>query len=240
MKQIIKLTVACIVLVAPVRQVQAGLIVYADRLSFNADNPGLPIEDFSEAIIGPNDVIVFDGPLSSTTPRPPAFPTGLAQPGIVLDSASGLGVISPGFFGHTNGNMVLTQSQVDPFDLFFPNGDVFAVAADLGSLILTSNIFDISVFGPGDSLIGSTTAVAKATGTGFFGVASDNFGEPITRIRLSDQGNKGVTNVAFGSSTVAPVPEPSSLAIFGLVVCFLGGSALRRRRQRIAAEKCVL
>ena len=51
----IQLAVACVaMLVATAGQVHASLISYADRPTFDAANPGLPVENFSEAAIGPS------------------------------------------------------------------------------------------------------------------------------------------------------------------------------------------
>lgn len=86
-------------------------------------------------------------------------------------------------------------------------------------------------------LAGSDTIAAPNTGGSnavrFFGFQSDTAFTTLTFKGVLSDGF-GVDNVAFGSN--ATVPEPTSLAIFGIGACVAGIGAGRRRRHETQQE----
>ena len=170
--------------------------LYTSRADFDAAHPGLPVEDFEEGNVSPGGVVVFPGPLNENSNNA-VFAPGHILPGISIESldpgnpSNELVALGPGVIGNTS-KIVGPNTFVDSTDMTFPFEDVFAVGMDV--LINVSSAVDVSVYGPGGVVLGTTVVNTTPTGT-FFGVAA---GQPITQITLVSSNGELIDNVAFG------------------------------------------
>ena len=160
--------------------VSAQLVTYSDRGAFEADFPGLPVEDFEEGHLGASSQVIFLSPLNSSTNN------GVFSPGDIID---GLQVQAPSRLtlwapGATFSSKYLSKwSDCDYLELTFPGVTSYAVGIGL-AVENSSGTLCVSVYGPGDVLLGQfQPTVGSGPGFGFFGVRSDT--DPITRIRMS-------------------------------------------------------
>ena len=199
-----------------------NLTYYLDRVTFDGDFPGLPIEDFEEAIIAPGAVGSFPNPLNSTTSNA-FFSPGDILPGVEFSSPGGspgaeIVILGAGFAGNPSINVAantFTQSWV----IDFPNMDVFVAGMDLTSYFAADTV-DIDIYGPG-GLIDSTTAGSTNAGA-FWGVASD--ADPIVQIVITAPTGQaeGCDNIAFGAGAVPTMPVPAMiLMILALAIVSL-------------------
>ena len=218
-----------LVLAAPA---EAGLIFFDNRADFEAAS-GLSgiTEDFEEANVAPGGFAVTSNPLDATTND------GVFRPG---DIAAGLNISS--FLSQLGGILVLGDGLLGPskrvgaqvasdVNIISLDPPVTAIGFDLFAITgspSVSTTLNIRLFDAGVRALGSTsvTGVNAATPT-FFGVVSDmgaigslTFGVPGV--------GEFIDNITFGNA-VAQLPEPGSLALFGLGLLGLG-VAVRRRR----------
>jgi hypothetical protein len=184
-----------------------AMTYYTDRPTFDTDNPGLPIEDFEEAVIAPGGVAGFGAPLNDLSSNayfsPGDILSGITfQNGPIVNTIDGLVLLGAGFMGNPTKN-VAANYFTDYFEIVFTGGNVHAVGMDLQAY-MPAGIVDISIYGIGDVLLDSTTAAATNAGS-FWGVYSD---DEITRMTINSQGGgaEGCDNIAFGSGGVAPPP----------------------------------
>jgi len=176
---------------------------YSDRGIFDADNPGLPVEDFENGNIPAFAIIAINNPLDEFTNNG-IYSPGDVLPGIQINSTGtafpilvGLGV---GAAGNAS-KIVLPNFFVDAEKISF-NPPVTAVGFDVHDFIGGSTC-QIDIFDAGDALLASTTSAATAAGV-FFGVYSDT---PIGEIVINSLsgGGEGADNIAFGNAGVVPV-----------------------------------
>jgi hypothetical protein len=216
---------------------QAGSVsFYSTRVGFDAANPGLATQTF-EVARNFGSVVGFDGPLNSSTDDG-VFQPGDILPGVAFDSrpplgpgGQGLAVTPDGYFtiNPTAPKVLAVNNALNTLDVRFAPGQR-AVAFDVYDLSF-SGANQVSIYGPGDALLGSETVTTLPDGSGdlpgFFGVSS---AVPITRINASAPGvNVGVAAVEFAP---AAVPEPGSLT---LVTACLSGLSVRAWRKRRAS-----
>ena len=183
-----------------------GPVFYADRAVFDADAPGLPIEDFENTLVPPNSVLSCDGPFNSAT-NDACFAPGAILPGISLDNTVAgqqMVVLTAGFLGATSVT-VGPNTFTDELDITFPDGGISAVGLDL-QMDVAGNV-DITVFGIGGVEIGSQTVAVSTIGDPvFWGVVA---GEPIESIHVVSPDGNGelVDDVAFGASSACVNPS---------------------------------
>lgn len=189
---------------------QAGnteaLVFYNDLVTFQAANPGLPMETFSGTSVPPAGVLACDPPFNELTSNE-CFSQGAIMAGISVELIANDGssllnvVLTPDFFG-INCVAVGPNSFTDDARIDF-NPAVKAVGLDLVSPIDGAVPFDIEIVGPGGSL-GTTSAFACLTAPCFWGVDSDDIGG-ITSVVFTSLDGYGelFCNVTYGGE---PVP----------------------------------
>ena len=198
---------------------------YTDRVSFDAANPGLALEDFNEATLVSSTAVT--APLDKFSNNV-NFTPGQIKDGLRINT---VGTAPNEFFvNNSYGNpfdsttVVTTNYSSNSADLSFYNDNVTSVGLDLygGSYIL-------SLYSSEDFLIG--TQVVDASSGAFFGVTSPYLIKHITLNNTSTF--ETFDNIAFGGQTTnSSVPEPGSLALLsGIAVSGLG-FLLRRKRSR--------
>jgi len=208
----------------PVRaQVLKGsLIFYTTRSSFDAAEPGLPVEGFNNANIASGSLALQSSPLGSAT-NDSVFSSGSILPGLTISNLSpslasnglivyGGGAISGGstsvgtnWFGDT---LVLTFAP----GVSAVGTDVFAATSPGQTLAgdFTEDVYN------GSTQLGSMTFSEAKGAFGFIGVSSTT---PITSVNLlytTDDATTFVDNIAFGSPTASvpgsPTPTITSTA----------------------------
>jgi len=213
---------------------RADLVTFNNRPAFNAAAPGLPVETFESSSVPPAGVQTCNGPVSSTMDGG-CFPVGGLLPGVVYNASvptqPNLVVLGAGFSGVGNASRVLGPNRfADTLNLTFANSN--AVGFDVFAGPRGGNVA-ISVFDPGNVLLGTFSVFAPVGGT-FFGVISttSNIGR-INVASLSTTPGELVDNVAFGPAG-APVPEPMTILLLGTGLA--GVAAKVRRRPKIASD----
>lgn len=182
-----------------------SLTFYPDRATFQAANPGLPLEDFSGTSVPGGGIAACTPPLDSTT-NDACFAAGSVIPGfslgvfvdggggdyVVLNNALGMPCVGVG-----------PNSFVDDTDFDFSPA-VMAAAMDLFTPLGGGEPYVFEVFGPGGSL-GSVPVTGGGTGPSFFGVDTVDSGG-ITRIEIRegvDSTGDILCDLEFGGT---PVP----------------------------------
>lgn len=216
-----------------VARLDAGLIVYATRAAFDAANPGLPVEGFENTSAG---TTAFTGPLNSATNNA-VFSTGSILPGITFVDNPGPGIngmflAGPGQSSNPTRAIGQNTPATDALDILFDGPGVAAVAFDVfqnfgfGSQSGQTQDYPVQIFGA-SGLLGTINVSVPSGAAGFFGVSSDT--ELITRVSINrTDAFEVIDNVAFGGTlSVSPIPEPPSLAVWGVVALGLAAGRLR-------------
>lgn len=193
-----------------------GVVFYADRLTFDSDFPGLPVEDFEAGLWGDGAIVSCPAPFDASTDNA-CFSLGGILPGISFQdnplnnlgggTLNGLAGVGAGALGALDKNIV-ANTFVDSFEILF-DPPVNAAGMDLVHYTTNGTQVEIAIFDISDSLIMTTTAWADNMGT-FWGVSSNTL---IGRINVlspltSGDGAEGVDNVAFGVFCSPPEDIP--------------------------------
>ncbi len=190
-----------------------SLTYYSSRTLFDSKNPGLPVEDFENALVAPGTHIGMSGHLDQFTNNT-VFTAGSILPGIQLNSIGNwptdLIVLGVGAFG--------SPSKV-ALPNYLANSAQFLFSPALNSIGLDAVDFTggtqctIEIYDAGGNLLGSVTAATSVSGV-FWGVKSDT---PIGEIRLIAPSGNGADNIAFGNAT-QPVPVSDWAVYLGLML----------------------
>ena len=185
---------------------------YADRATFDADFPGLPVEGWENANVGPGAVVSFDGPLDEYTNNA-YFSPGDVLPGIGLfASTTDIAVLGAGYLGYPS-IIALANTFADYNTLMF-DPPVKAVGMDVVDLLGSSSC-DIYAYDQGLNLLASVNITIGQTAT-FWGIHSDT---PIGSIELHSTGGEGADNIAFGAG--APVPVSNWALLLGIAAILI-------------------
>jgi hypothetical protein len=214
--QLFQLVVSCMaVLVATAGQVQAGVVTYTDKTSFMAALASSSTDNFDDL----GDFNYFNSPLNRTVG--PYTYQATVNGGFFT-----VGSMSDVWFSTNNGNksMNFTINAGGPTAV----GGYFFSTNTNGDLI--SDTVSVSING---GLFAQSVSTNSATN--FFGWVSTD-GTPISSLEVSASGYATVNDLILGTGTVSAVPEPSSLAIFGIGAYVAGIGAVRRRRREKQQE----
>ena len=224
-----------LVLAAPA---QAALIFFDNRTDFELASGLSGIdEDFEDANLAPGGAGGTSNPLDATTDdnlfSPGDIASGLSFS--VSNPFSSVVVYGDGLFGPSN---KVRASLFSDLNIITLNPTATAIGFDLFAMSASTTL-DIELFDAFGGALGSTsvTGVNGATPT-FFGVLSD-----MGAIGQLTIGNPDVAefidNITFGNA-VTQLPEPGTLALFGLGLLGLGVAVRRRRQKRLHAALTVI
>lgn len=204
MRQLKPLVLA--VMVALPLEAQTAVLTFTDRTAWQAVLSGpISTETFDNDITHA-DVITFDNGVTST-----ASPAGSVFGNLVSS-------------GEFNGSVDSANSPLTPDFLTFDfGGPIIAFGADFGlldPLETTLNIGSLTFFASLHSRIGGPD--------GFFGLVSDTAFSDVVLYNLGGNDFFTMDNMSTVSATV---PEPTTLALFGLSLAGLG-MVLRHRKTR--------
>ncbi len=184
---------------APLLEVGAGgLITYSERALFDAQNPGLPLEDFEDGHVLAGGAVSCPSPLDASSSNI-CFDEGALLPGILfrtgtLTSTNGLALAGAGWVGSPTVSLA-TNFLADHLEIHFTAPDVNAVGLDLYSFVSAGDV-ELTVYGwDGITALGTAMVTTDAAGV-FWGVTAQ---QPIGRLVIrSEVGHEGVDNIAFG------------------------------------------
>lgn len=199
-----------------------GLVFYYDRANFDADHPGLPVEDFENSSIPSTFIFAMANPLDQFTNNTYINP-GDILPGIQFlgsiihagDEIALLGVNTAGSLSKT----AVANYFADNYRILF-NPPVHAAGMDVQDF-LGGILCDVDIYDENGILVGTDVSACSPAGA-FWGVASGNLIGEI-RIKSRASGAEGADNIAFGTSEPIEVPISSYALIIGalLMVAFV-------------------
>ena len=215
-----------LVLAAPA---QAALIFFDNRADFELAS-GLSgiTEDFEEANVEALRDGRTESPLNSATDDD-IFSFGDIADGLAILTSDGSDIVVLGadILGPTK---AVTPAPRDASIVLLLSPTVMAIGFDI--FLLDSTDIAVSVFDDDGLSLGSTTVPGLGEGRlNFIGIVSDMSG--IARLTIEEPifGAVVVDNVTFGNPVATQLPEPGTLALFGLGLLGLG-VAVRRGEQR--------
>jgi len=205
----------------------ASIITFNTRIAFNAAAPGLPVETFESGLVAPGAIQTCTGPLSSAAASS-CFPAGGLLPGVTyassLASLDDMVVLGAGGIAGNPTKALGPNQFASTFDITF-GGSPTAIGFDVFPGPTAGNVL-ISAFSPANATLGMFT-ISALVAPNFFGLIST---DAIGRLNIASQASAAgelVDNLAFGPASATPVPEPTSLLLFGS-----GALALAARRRR--------
>ncbi len=216
MMRAIQLAVVCVaVLVITTGQVQAALIA----IDFDVAQANYtPLPQFQQQVVddqfAPLGILFRDGDFPSL--------------GVVVnDLTFGAGSDPVHLYGNNNGSADTTPN----INFFFVDPSNWSTPAftDFVQIRILTGTTTMTAFDSNGNVLGVTSST---TNNQF--ISLSNIGA-IARINLTTPEElTGYDDLSFNEvMTASAVPEPSSLAIFGIGACFTaGGAALRRRREK--------
>ena len=224
----VQLTVVCVGLtVGAVGQVHGGVITYTTAPAFATAAGPLSLENFNSSPLGRfnfGTAYQFNGFTITASPNPFGTGPGAGIANTIKSNIDGTprlvwgqDTFGPNLQGWGPQILFTFDTAVTAFGFDWRDTDV-------------SDGYELVVLG--NSIGGSISAVPypRTSGTGFFGFVSDT---PFSSVLLRQVQRGGVLedmsmdNVRFSA---AAVPEPASLAVFGIGACIAGFGAARRRR----------
>jgi len=205
----------------------ASIITFDTRIAFNAAAPGLPVETFESGLVAPGAVQACTGPLSSAAAST-CFPAGGLLAGVTyassLASVADMVVLGAGGVSGNPTKALGPNQFASTFNILF-SGSPVAIGFDVFPGPTAGNVL-ISAFSPANATLGVFT-ISALVAPDFFGLIST---DAIGRLNIASQSSLAgelVDNLAFGPASPTPVPEPTSLLLFGS-----GALALAARRRR--------
>jgi len=223
----VQLAVVCVGLTVGVAgQVQAGVITYTNASTFSTAAGSLTLEDFNSSSL---ERFVFGTAyqFNGFTITASADPRGTGPgAGIANTTASDIDGTQRLVWGRTFGP---NQGGWGPQILFTFDTAVTAFGFDWNDRDTTDG-YELVVLGNSIGSAASAVPYPRVSGSGFFGLVNDT---PFSSVLLRQVQRGGfvedmsMDNVRFST---AAVPEPATLAVFGIGACIAGFGAARRRR----------
>jgi hypothetical protein len=188
-----------------------GAVTYYDRADFNADAPGLPVEDWEAGhVSGP--FVFCTPPLNAMSNDACFLPgeilSGLEYRDVPLGGGSDhVGLGAAGLFSMPS-KFVYANYSVDSSDLVF-TPTVTAVGLDISGNAVGATIL-LSAYDANDTLIlTDTTSMGDIGSIAFWGVISS---VPIRRLNVNMGSSEFVDNIAFGGAVppITPTASPTN------------------------------
>ena len=209
---------------------QAGTITVTDRTTLIANlGAGVTVEDFTSSFHFPITTGVLNSAANLIVANGTPIVPGLIQPGVTYSTPIGTG----NFFnidggGGFTGGFLDRLGSLGPLTATF-NSPVSGFGFDTNNHMGRSFTVDIQFVGGGSDFIDSVSIPNSLTPTGFgFESSAQDIADVIIQGDNTTSFGFALDNFTFGSEAAA-VPEPASLALFG--VGFAGLAALRRRKR---------
>ncbi len=199
------ISIICLCLQA-MTSVAGNITTYTDQAIFDGLYPGLPVEDFEEAMVAPNSAVGCSPPISSIS-NDACFAPGDIVPGLsIIDlpgpNADGIAAFGVGWVGLPS-KMVAPNLAIDRISLTF-DPPVNAVGFFLHTWGANDpDTPDVSLFDESDVLIDTISANSSVAGD-FLGVFSETL---IKRIEVFSAVNspEAVDEIRFG--LILPILE---------------------------------
>ena len=220
------------------------------KRSSSPTTPGALIQTFDSAIS-----TACDAPFDSTNSAG-CFPPGALFPGVIYDvtpSHEFFDIFGPNFNG-SSGNIskaIGPDNHTDTLDIIFEIGGVFAAGVRPGCFVLLPEVcmrtVTISVYGAGDTLLGSTQADVSSHFDDFVGIESDI---PIAKISVAgpdlgpDSGFHAIDELVFPQGLLTPIPTLSEwgmiAAAAGLILVGVFFAVRKRLRTSNGSEQATI
>ena len=188
---------------------------YTDRPTFQADNPGLDLEDFEGGTTPPGGLCTGPSPWDSTGGAP-CFSAGDLLGGFDMNVVSGgdLVALGSGFIGGNPSTVAGPVTFADDLEINFSDPGNTAVGFDVYCLDGTGPV-EVQVFGTGGLIGSQSSPCASVTGPTFWGVDA---GEQITQIRIIPDDNPSngelIDDLEFTSATQGEADPIARFAVW--------------------------